>query len=173
MKITLPKNKLLSPVEIATLINVFNLAEREPIFLENHSSGIIFCLSEPIKIKEQVDNRVYKMDQKLITSEISEIISYLNEKTGKRYSAKAKANIDLIRPRLMLDHYSVDDFKKIIDNKVASWIDDIKWSQYLRPETLFAKKHFESYLNEVPAHKQEEDLFSQLESYGVKGESNE
>ena len=90
--------------------------------------------------------------------------------TGKRYSFKAKANCELIRARLINDNYSIDDFKLLIDNKVSSWMDDIQMNQYLRPETLFCKKHFESYLNEKPVKDQEDDLFQELESHKFKGQ---
>ena len=43
--------------------------------------------------------------------------------------------------------FEVEDFKRVIDNKVASWGKDPKMSQYLRPNTLFGTK-FEAYLNE-------------------------
>ena len=42
--------------------------------------------------------------------------------------------------------FRVDDFKKVIDNRVSYWKDDPSNEQYLRPETLFGNK-FEGYLN--------------------------
>ena len=47
----------------------------------------------------------------------------------------------------MSEDFTVEDFKKVIDIKVAAWKDDPKMSQYLRPATLFGTK-FEGYLNE-------------------------
>lgn len=75
-----------------------------------------------------------------------EIIDYLNTKAGTRYRASSNATQRLIRAR-MNDHFVVEDFKKVIDLKVAAWKNDPKMSQYLRPATLFGTK-FESYLNE-------------------------
>jgi hypothetical protein len=46
----------------------------------------------------------------------------------------------------MNEGFTVGDFKKVIDNKTAEWL-DTKMEQYLRPETLFGTK-FESYLNQ-------------------------
>ena len=43
----------------------------------------------------------------------------------------------------------MDDFKRVIDNKVNDWIDNPDMCKYLRPETLFSNK-FEGYLNENP-----------------------
>ena len=51
------------------------------------------------------------------------------------------------------DRFSVNDFKAVIDIKVKKWLNDPKMRDYLRPETLFAASHFESYLNEAIAEK--------------------
>ena len=83
-----------------------------------------------------------------------DVIDYLNEKIGARYKASSAINKRLIDARVK-EGYTLDDFKRVIDNKVASWAQDQKMSKYLRPQTLFGTK-FESYLNErapsVPAH---------------------
>lgn len=102
-----------------------------------------------------------------IDESIAEIIGYLNDKTYKRYSSKAKANRELISSRMIADKYTVSDFKKLIDNKCGEWLGDPKWSKYLRPETLFSKKHFESYLNDTAPEQQEDDLFAELENYNT------
>lgn len=75
-----------------------------------------------------------------------EIISYLNQQAGTSYRASSKATQRLVHARMSED-FTVEDFKKVIDIKVAAWKDDPKMSQYLRPATLFGTK-FESYLNE-------------------------
>lgn len=82
----------------------------------------------------------------------SEIIDYLNEKTGKNYKSKSRNNQKLIKARWN-EGYTVDDFKKVIDNKVADWKDDSKMNKYLQPSTLFRASKFEGYLNEKPKQK--------------------
>lgn len=77
-----------------------------------------------------------------------EIIKYLNEKTNKRFSPKGADTVKCIKARWN-EGYTLDDFKKVIDNKCASWLNDEKMASYLRPSTLFSNK-FESYLNETP-----------------------
>lgn len=80
-----------------------------------------------------------------------EIIIYLNEKSKKNFSpnsAKAKTSINA----RLSDGYSLDDFKKVIDNKCADWNDDPQHNQYLRPETLFGAK-FDGYLNQKKVSK--------------------
>ena len=79
----------------------------------------------------------------------AEIIGYLNVKTGKAFKDTSKATRSLIRAR-MAEGYTVDDFKRVIDNKAASWLNDPKMDAYLQPSTLFGKTKFEGYLNERP-----------------------
>lgn len=83
-----------------------------------------------------------------------EIVSYLNVKTSTKYKPSSKKTKQLIAARFN-EGFTLDDFKKVIDNKVAEWLNDSKMSQYLRPETLFGTK-FESYLNQKESQKQNE-----------------
>lgn len=77
----------------------------------------------------------------------SRVINYLNKKTGKNFKVDTKSTQRLIGLRLK-DGFSPEDFKTVIDKKCLSWTDDLKYSHFLRPETLFGNK-FESYLNEL------------------------
>lgn len=79
---------------------------------------------------------------------IVEIVNYLNDVAGKNFRHSTKKTQTLIRARLK-EGFTVDDFKRVIDNKTKEWKHDPKMSKYLRPETLFGTK-FESYLNETP-----------------------
>jgi uncharacterized phage protein (TIGR02220 family) len=78
-----------------------------------------------------------------------EIIEYLNLKTGKHFSNTAKETRSKIKARWGSNgqQRTIQDFKTVIDNKCAQWLNDEKMSAFLRPETLFGTK-FESYLNE-------------------------
>ena len=84
---------------------------------------------------------------------VNEVIGYLNSKTGKNYKASTKAYIKEIEGRLK-DGYTVDNFKYVIDVKVAEWKDDKKMRQYLNPETLFRVSNFDRYLNQPMPAKQ-------------------
>ena len=42
--------------------------------------------------------------------------------------------------------YTIDDFKKVIDNKSDEWGNDPEKRKYLRPGTLFNPKNFNKYL---------------------------
>lgn len=84
---------------------------------------------------------------------ISTIIEYLNKKTGKNYKSTTKAHQRFINARLK-EGFTLDDFKKVIDNKVTEWKgrvtrDGQNMENYLRPQTLFGTK-FDSYLNQKP-----------------------
>lgn len=89
---------------------------------------------------------------------VKEVIDYLNQKAGTKYRATTAATKRLVGARLK-EGFTVDDCKKVIDNKVADWLTDEKMKNYLRPNTLFQASKFESYLNEVPkkSWQQQED----------------
>ena len=82
-------------------------------------------------------------------SEIEKIVTYLNKKTGKSFNFKSPQTFTYIEERIK-DGFKYDDFIKVIDNKCTQWLNDTKFNQYLRPQTLFGIK-FEGYLNETPA----------------------
>jgi uncharacterized phage protein (TIGR02220 family) len=84
---------------------------------------------------------------------IKEIISYLNEQTGKNFSPSTRATKEHIRARWR-EKARLEDFKKVIDIKTKQWINNDKMCVFLRPETLFGTK-FEGYLNEEVETKSE------------------
>ncbi len=96
--------------------------------ISNTNTNIV----EIIERKEN-NNQTYK-----------EIIDYLNATTNSCYKPLSKTKA-LIRARIA-DGYSIDDFKRVIDNMVFQWGKDQKMKTYLRPSTLFSNK-FENYLN--------------------------
>lgn len=100
-------------------------------------------------IKEKEEKEREKSGKPDLMPAINEIVSYLNEKASTKYRPYSRATAELIKGRLG-ERYTVDDFKKVIDNMTAQWKGDPKMEQYLRPETLFARSHFESYLNAKP-----------------------
>lgn len=91
---------------------------------------------------------------------IVEIINYLNSSANKNYRSSTRKTQTLIKAR-MREKFTVDDFKKVIDTKVAEWLSDDQMNQYLRPETLFGTK-FESYLNQ---HKEPATTGRQIKEY--------
>lgn len=75
-----------------------------------------------------------------------DVVSYLNEKTGRSFRATTEKTKKLIKARWN-DGFRLADFQKVIDTKTTQWLNDPEMDQYLRPETLFGTK-FESYLQE-------------------------
>jgi len=73
------------------------------------------------------------------------IVDYLNEKADRKYKHSTAKTKSLIKARWE-EGFKLEDFKKVINNKVNEWI-DTDMSKYLRPETLFGTK-FEGYLNQ-------------------------
>lgn len=104
--------------------------------------------------KKTLPNNIY-IDNKEYNKEIyTSILDYLNEKIGTKYRVSSRDTQSHINARLK-DGFVLDDFIRVIDNKVAQWKDDKVMCQYLRPSTLFGTK-FESYLNEKPVVKKSE-----------------
>lgn len=95
-----------------------------------------------------------------------EVISYLNTAAGLNLNPKSANTRKLIDDRLD-DGFTVDDFKKVIDNKCSDW-KTTEMSKYLRPSTLFSKKHFEEYLNQKDGSK-----IQVLPTYGSPDELTE
>ena len=105
--------------------------------------------------KELKNDKNVKNEKKdIYTSDIAEVLDYLNSRTGKKFTGKSKAHRQHIVARLK-EGFTVEDFKKVIDNKVAAWGHSEKMAPYLRPETLFSSK-FETYLNDVETDRQKQ-----------------
>jgi len=85
----------------------------------------------------------------------SDIVDYLNGKTGKNFKAKSNETQRLIRARWNAG-YRLSDFQQVIDIKCQKWLSDEKMIDFLRPQTLFGTK-FESYLNETEAKEGNEE----------------
>lgn len=79
------------------------------------------------------------------TDTIKDIVSYLNNVLGTRYSHKTKNTQKHINARLS-DGYSLEEFKIVIDKKVKEW-KGTDMERHLCPDTLFGTK-FEKYLNQ-------------------------
>lgn len=82
-----------------------------------------------------------------------DIVDYLNQQAGTAFRASSADTQKHIRARFV-EGYSLEDFKRVIDNKVREWgkipaAGEKDMRKYLRPATLFGTK-FESYLQEKP-----------------------
>ena len=86
-------------------------------------------------IKDNIDINIY-----------INILSFLNEKTGKNFKHNSQKTRKLINARLR-EGYTEKDFYTVIENKCKDWLKDEKMNKYLCPDTLFGTK-FEKYLNQ-------------------------
>ncbi|MEG2398629.1 MAG: conserved phage C-terminal domain-containing protein [Hafnia sp.] len=80
----------------------------------------------------------------VITDQAILVLTHLNQISGSRYQ-KSKTALENIRARLR-EGYSVADLQLVIDLKHEHWHENDEQYQYMRPETLFGPKKFESYL---------------------------
>lgn len=111
------------------------------------------AVSDIDKEDKEKDNNIYVP--------YKEIITYLNEKTGKKLRWDVKSNQKEIKARFN-EGYTLDDFKTVIDKKYHEWgrkptkeelqrgIKDMRI--YLRPKTLFGS-NFDVYLNQEQTEK--------------------
>ena len=80
----------------------------------------------------------------LITDLAIEVLAHLNLVSGSRYQ-KSKTALENIRARLR-EGYTDSELKLVIDLKHEHWRSNDEMYQYMRPDTLFAPKKFEGYL---------------------------
>jgi len=93
---------------------------------------------------KEVDIELDK-EKKIDIVPYKEIVEYLNHEAGTKYKSSSRSTREHIHARWE-DGFKLDDFRSVIDKKVASWTGTDQ-EKYLRPETLFGTK-FEGYVNE-------------------------
>ncbi len=125
---------------LSAYADINKLSGRAPVAVNGDGTGDTGSKSRKKKPESKADK---------YAEEIEDVVLYLNEKADKHFLVRNGSTQKLIRARLE-EGRSVGDFKTIIDNKVKQWL-GTENDKYLRPETLFAAKHFDSYLNENPA----------------------
>ena len=75
------------------------------------------------------------------------LFNYLNEQTGKKFR-HAEAHIKLIATRLKEKDVTVEGVREMIDAQCRKWLTDDKMTEFLRPQTLFAKTKFANYYDQ-------------------------
>lgn len=159
----LPKSLKMIGSESASAQRVREYREREkdkakkPESTENTESnnGVTECNADAQKrnTEKELEKEIEKDNNKDIVEQNStipykEIIDYLNQKTNSHYQYKTKSTQSKIKARIK-EGATIEDFMLVIDVKSSQWMGDKKMEAFLRPETLFAAAHFESYLNEA------------------------
>lgn len=80
----------------------------------------------------------------LITDQAKQVLVHLNQVTNSKYQVST-TSLQNIRARIG-EGFTVDDLSLVVDYCNAKWGDDLKMSDYLRPQTLFQPSKFPSYL---------------------------
>lgn len=137
------------------------LDEKKQLLVEENGS-YTKCIQDVSKLDTQVrlgKDRLGKVNNNMSDKSddvipYSEIISYLNEKTGRSFR-NVDANKKLIKARWN-EGFKIEDFITVIDNMVTNWsgkvFNGVPAENYLQPKTLFSNK-FDSYLNQIPVVK--------------------
>lgn len=89
----------------------------------------------------------------------TEILNFLNEVTGSKFR-EIKSNITKITA-LLKQGFIKEQIIEVIQLKVIQWKNNPAMAGYLRPETLFREKNFESYFNEVERIKQNPTIYAE------------
>lgn len=111
---------------------------------------------------KELNNNIYSREkgQKTPSSEVIEVVEYLNKVTGSNYKPTTQETMRKINGRLK--DYSVEDLKKVIDYKHEQW-KGTDFAMYLRPKTLFSESKFESYLQDANIKQQEQKKKNKME----------
>lgn len=144
------KKSNLSIEKYIILLLISEGEELEAISFSTDKYALLKELEEELYIVKLQDNYELRgKGRKLCEPEIdsvTNIILYLNSKTGRRFSTKTSANRKFVSGRLS-EGYTEEDLKKVIDTMCSRWLDDSKMNIYLRPETLFNPTKFQTYVN--------------------------
>lgn len=127
-----------------SLLGGFEHVENEDVQSEDVQSSRLLNTDNNQILNKQITNT--KKDIEFIDT-VQEIIEYLNLKASKNFKATTATTKRLINERIT-EGYTIEDFKRVIDNKVKQWIHDPNMNKYLQPNTLFNLNKFEGYLNE-------------------------
>lgn len=129
--------------------------------ITNVNEGIKEKFNTPIKEKFKDNNTV--INNTINNNIYCLVIDKLNTLANKSYKSSSKKTQQLIKARIN-EGYKLEEFYKVIENKVCTWKDDSKMDQYLRPSTLFGTK-FEAYLNEKLKNPNKGESYGKYKEY--------
>ena len=118
----------------------------EKNILIHHSKGYSNNLEDLLILCSSCHGKEHAKLKKEKTIPYQQIIRHLNNRCGTKFKHTSKKTRDLITARFN-EGWELADFEYVIDVKAEQWEDDEKYSNFLRPETLFSNK-FESYRNQ-------------------------
>lgn len=127
--------------EKADLLSHFVHVEKVEVQNVHVHNGTLLNTNSTKDLLEQNTNK-----ESIVLLPYQQIIEYLNQRCDTNFKHTSKKTQDLIKARCN-EGWELDDFKYVIDVKAEEWEQDEKYSQFLRPETLFSNK-FEGYRNQ-------------------------
>ena len=133
-------------------------------------SGLSGNPEEPKKADNDIDtdNGIENdiEDKKINYSITDTIIDYFNKTTGQK-RRHSKASRTPIHARL-IDVYSIEDCKKVIDIKYNEWKDNEDMGKYITIETFFRPGNFEKYLNQQNGDTEDLEKRKRIDAYMTK-----
>lgn len=120
---------------------------------EENNNYFVDNKAEIIETKTVKTKKVKKLTKK--EEQANEIISYLNKKINKKFPLNATTR-KYILARLKekneenKNKYTIEDLKKVIDIKVAEWLNNEKMNKHLDYRVLFKRENFARYVLEEP-----------------------
>lgn len=126
--------------------------EYQPEGNSSSSSSSSSSLSLHPKKDSEKEETTLSRSSRDFMQEAREVLQFLNLKSGRQFR-EVDSNLRLIAARLKgsskATEVDIQTCKSIIAKKTRAWALDPNMADYLRPETLFGAKKFESYLGEV------------------------
>jgi uncharacterized phage protein (TIGR02220 family) len=98
------------------------------------------------------------LGKEAFSKQAKEVIDYLNEKAGTGFQ-HSDSSLKPILARLK-DGATVEQCKLVVDCKSKQWLNNIEYSQYLRPSTLFNGEKFSNYLGVALKSQPKQDFSS-------------
>jgi uncharacterized phage protein (TIGR02220 family) len=155
------KNKELNINEYLTLLK---------IKLQNESSNIPYNTGLNI-INSLIEKKLVNLDMTSdiisLTEEgynilgsslddISEVLNYFKEVTGKKILQTSPSNRKFVKDRLS-EGYTKEDLKAVIDIKNKEWA-GTSMDMYIRIQTLFNDTKFQKYISEITTSTRKENI---------------
>ena len=100
-----------------------------------------------ISNKEPIVKQIVKEPLSSKPDIAEKVIQYLNDKTGSKFRA-TPSHTKFIDARIA-EGATPQDLIAVINRKCLEWLDDPKFSQYLRPSTLFNATKFNDYVGQL------------------------
>ena len=137
-------NNLPNRIYISAVDGAVNSTVSELENLQYGTGKITVSELEKLQTNKTENNKTDKSNNIDI---VSEVILYLNQVAGTRFTAGSQATQKHINARLK-EGYTLEDFKQVINTKTSEW-QGTEFAKFLRPVTLFGTK-FENYINQQP-----------------------